>query len=257
MRAKIRIVLWALLAALVLHAQISHAYNNKTNKHTKNIRSLAREVNKKGPDDMDYFENAFPRDDEIKADERSSGSLWVDSYSSRMYNNLNRASRIGDMVTVMIEEETQGKDNAETKTDRKSNTLFGITNFFGAMAQIPASLLGADPSSLINANHESKHEGKGTTKRSSTLLATITARVVRVLKNGDLMVRGQKNITINKEEQVMTIEGFIRPYDISSTNTISSTMVADARISLSGFGALSNQQKPGWLQQIFDKILPF
>lgn len=254
MRNKLTLITALLLMVTSLTGQ---AREYKFKYKTRNIRSQARDVNKKGADNTEYFEDSFPRDDEIKADERETGSLWIDSYSSRMYNNLNRASRIGDMVTVMIEEETEGKNNAETKTDRKTNTLFGITNFFGAMTQIPASLLGADPSTLIQGNHEAKHEGKGTTKRSSELLATLTARVVRVLRNGDLMIRGQKNIRLNGEEQVMEVEGFIRPYDITSQNTISSNLIADARITLSGFGTLGDQQKPGWLQKIFNTILPF
>ncbi len=99
--------------------------------------------------------------------------------------------------------------------------------------------------------------GQGETKRTGSLSASITARVTRVLKNGDLQIRGQKNIRVNEEERTLILEGFIRPYDISPKNTIMSSQIADARITFNGFGILANKQKQGWLTNILEKILPF
>lgn len=221
------------------------------------IKKLAKEVQKTTVDNSEYFEESFPRDEQIKDDERQTGSLWVDTYASRLYNNLHRASSVGDMVTIMIEEEAQGTKSAETKLDRKSKHHFGVAGLFGIINQITNKISGLDPDNIIDTDHNSKHDGKGETKRKGQLQAALTARVVKVLKNGDLQIRGQKNIKVNGEEQALLLEGFIRPYDIASDNSILSTYIADARITFNGFGVVADQQKPGWLSSILQKVLPF
>ncbi len=223
----------------------------------KKIKSLAHDVQKKAPDDTDYFEDAFPHPEEIKDNEKKTGSLWVDTYSSRFYNNLHRASRVGDMVTILIEESASGTKSASTKTEKKTSDLLSITGLFGLLSKITSGISGLDPEKVIEGKHENKLDGKGETKRKGELQAKLAARVVKVLKNGDMMIRGQKNIKVNGEEQSLIVEGFIRPYDIDSDNTIMSTFVADARITFSGFGVVSEKQKPGWLTRIMDKISPF
>ncbi|MBF0104832.1 MAG: flagellar basal body L-ring protein FlgH [Deltaproteobacteria bacterium] len=216
-----------------------------------------KEIRKNAPDDTLFFEEAFPRPEEIKETEKQTGSLWVDSYSSNMYTNLHRASRVGDMVTILIEEIAPGSKTAETKTERKSKHLLSIGGLFGLVKQLTTAINGFDPDKTIDVKHDNKHEGKGETKRKGELQAKLTARVMKVLQNGDMMIRGQKNIKVNNEEQTLVVEGFIRPYDINSDNTIFSTFISDARITFSGFGTVSDKQKPGWLTRILDHILPF
>lgn len=223
----------------------------------RKLRRSERLIKKKGPNDTQYFEEAFPRPEEIKRDEKKTGSLWVDSYASHMYTNLHRASRVGDMVTILIEESAQGTKTAQTKTQRRSEHKFGIGGLFGLVGKLTSAISGFQPDKAIDVNHENKHDGKGETKRKGTLQAKLTARVTKVLKNGDMLIRGQKNIRVNGEEQSLIIEGFVRPYDIASNNTIESTYIADARITFSGFGTVSDKQKPGWLSRILDHILPF
>jgi flagellar L-ring protein precursor FlgH len=221
------------------------------------IKKVASDVKKNSVDNREYFEESFPRDEEIKKEEQNSGSLWVDSYASRLYNNLHRAATVGDMVTILIEEEAQGTKSAETKLDRKSKHIFGEAGLMGLAGKVAGAVSGFDPANIINAKNEAKHDGKGETKRKGELQASITARVVKVLKNGDMQVRAQKNIRVNGEEQTLILEGFIRPYDISADNTILSTYLADARITFNGFGVVSEQQKPGWLSRILQRVLPF
>jgi flagellar L-ring protein precursor FlgH len=89
------------------------------------------------------------------------------------------------------------------------------------------------------------------------LNATITARIINVLPNGNLMIEGRRNIKVNNEDQEIMLEGTIRPRDISPNNTVNSIYVADARISYSGRGIISDRQSPGWLMNIVDKLWPF
>lgn len=231
--------------------------NTEARLHTKKIKDVTHNLEKTTPDHKEFFEESFPRDEDIKQEEKKSGSLWVDSYSARMYNNLHRASSVGDMVTIMIEESAEGTKSAETKVDRKSSHNFSVAGLFGLINQITNRISGLDPDNIVDASQTSKHDGKGETKRKGELQAALTARVVKVLRNGDMQIRGAKNIKVNGEEQALILEGFIRPYDIASDNTILSTYIADARITFNGFGVVADQQKPGWLSSILSKVLPF
>lgn len=221
------------------------------------IKKLAKEIDKSAVDQQNYFQESFPQDEENSEHERQTGSLWVDSYNSKLYNNLHRASRVGDMVTIMIDESAEGREVAQTKADKKSSQKFGVTGLFGLVSKLTGAVAGITPESMVEHSNEMKHNGQGETKRSGSLSATITARVTRVLKNGDLQIRGQKNIRVNEEERSLILEGFIRPYDISANNLIMSSQIADARITFNGFGILANKQKQGWLTTILEKILPF
>lgn len=257
MRIKASLIAITLCALCVPQSAFARAAVSGQKVKPQKIKNLAQEIKKEGVDNREYFEESFPRDEEIKQEEQKSGSLWVDSYASRLYNNLHRAANVGDMVTILIEEEAQGTKSAETKLDRKSKHLFGETGLLGLAGKLTGAVSGFDPANMINAKHEAKHDGKGETKRKGELQASITARVVKVLKNGDMQVRAQKNIRVNGEEQTLILEGFIRPYDINADNTIVSTYLADARITFNGFGVVADQQKPGWLSRVLQKVLPF
>jgi flagellar L-ring protein precursor FlgH len=114
-----------------------------------------------------------------------------------------------------------------------------------------------DLANIIKANTSSTFKGSGSTSRQENLNATITARVVDVQANGNLKIEGRRNIKVNDEDQIIVLEGIVRSRDIAPDNTVNSIYVADARISYSGRGIVSDQQHPGWLMNIFNKIWPF
>lgn len=252
-------IISALLVLLIIMTSFFFAPNALafSTYKAKKSKKIVSEIQKKAPDDTEYFEKAFPRPEQLIEEERHTGSLWVDSYSSHLYKNLHRASRIGDMVTVIIAEEATGTETAQTKTERTSEHNLNIGGLFGMLSKLTSTITGLDPAQTIDVQHDNAHEGKGETRRKGSLEARVTARVVKVLRNGDMMIRGQKNIKVNDEDQALIVEGFIRPYDISANNTIMSTYIADARIVLSGFGTVADKQKPGWFTRILDHILPF
>ena len=252
MTKKILSLLVVVLSVVVSSKVQANFLNGK-----KNIKKIANEVQNMSPDNSDYFEESFPRPEELKQTENKTGSLWVDNYSSQMYNNLHRASQVGDVVTVVIEESASGTQSANTKAERKSSDKFIINGLFGMLSKLTSMFSGLDPAQTVDVEHNNKHDGKGETKRKGELEAKLTARVIKVLKNGDMMIRGQKNIKVNGEDQSLIVEGFIRPYDISSSNEILSTFIADARITLNGFGPVADKQNPGWFTRILDHILPF
>lgn len=185
----------------------------------------------------------------------SNGSIWQSS-SAGFTDDL-KARRRGDTVTVVISETASASKEAKTGTSRDSSVSAGIPRLMGIEDVGFIKNNFADLSKLISASTSTKFAGAGTTSRQENLRATITARVVDVLPSGNLMIEGRRNIKVNEEDQIIVLEGTIRPRDIMPDNTVNSIYVADARISYSGRGIISDRQSPGWLMNIIDKVWPF
>ncbi len=186
----------------------------------------------------------------------SNGSIWQASSASLTEDG--KARKVGDVVTILVTETASASKQAATSTGRSSSMSAGIPAFMGLQgAGILANNLGGDLSKLIDASASSKFDGSGSTSRKESLTATITAKVIDVLPNGNLRIEGHRHVKVNSEDQIVTVRGVIRPRDISVDNTINSSYVADAQISYSGEGIISDRQRPGWLMNIIDKLWPF
>ena len=183
----------------------------------------------------------------------ASGSLWQAS-STGLAEDL-KARRRGDIVTVVISEQASASKQASTGTSRASALTAGMPNMLG-LEKTP--LKGwVDLANLLNASFSSKFDGSGSTSRQETLSATISTKVTDVLPNGNLMIEGRRNVKVNNEDQIIVLTGTVRSRDVSSDNTISSSLIADARINYSGKGIISDRQKPGWLMNVLDAVWPF
>lgn len=185
----------------------------------------------------------------------SNGSIWQASSVSLMEDG--KARRLGDIVTIIISEQASASKEAKTGTSRESSMSAGIPAFMGIQESKILTSNFTDLSNLINANASSSFDGSGSTSRKETLTATISAKVIAVLPNGNLQLEGRRNVKVNNEDQIVIVSGTVRQRDISADNTVSSAYLADARISYSGEGIISDRQKPGWLMNIVDKIWPF
>jgi flagellar L-ring protein precursor FlgH len=117
--------------------------------------------------------------------------------------------------------------------------------------------LNYNPNVGVNAGYNSSFTGSGATNRNETMNARLSARIIQVLPNGNLVLRGSQEILVNNERQYITVQGVVRPYDISPDNTVQSTYIADARIDYSGQGDISRKQREGWLSRFFDSVWPF
>ncbi|HID29757.1 MAG TPA: flagellar basal body L-ring protein FlgH [Desulfobacterales bacterium] len=188
--------------------------------------------------------------------EPSEGSLWADSGSTKLFGDL-RAREVGDLVTVQISETQSGKLDANTKTSRDSSIEAGITDLLGYMKRLDEKKSSFDRKSMFNANFKPSFDGKGSSDRSGSVVASITARVVRVLPNGNLYISGKREVRVNNETQYITVAGIIRPEDIGQDNVIQSTYIADARVEYTGKGVIADKQRPGWLMRILDHVWPF
>ena len=195
----------------------------------------------------------------IPAPTISEGSLWSETRGLLLYPDR-RARRVGDIVTVRIVEDPEAELNANTKTSR-SSTLAAKLKFLGYMKLLaekhPRLAQKPGEDDLINSTLESKFDGKASSDRDGHVKAYISAMVVRVLPNGNLLINGKREIKVNRETQYITLSGIVRPEDISPSNEVSSTYVANARITYSGVGPLADKQGPGWLGRIVDHVWPF
>jgi flagellar L-ring protein precursor FlgH len=185
------------------------------------------------------------------------GSLWSDGGYQSFLSPDRKARTIGDLVTVKIVEASQASRSATTSLDRQSSLSAGISAMVGLETSVAKASPNIKPSALLGASTGNTFKGDGATTSSGSLTATITARVVKVLPNGNLLILGQQEVKINHEVQVLTIRGIVRPQDIQINNVVLSTFVADARIEYAGNGVVDEKQRPGWLSRTVDRVWPF
>lgn len=186
---------------------------------------------------------------------QSPGSLWTGNEGNWLADI--KARNVGDIVTVIIEEEASASKEATTDTDRDSSMTAGIPKLFGFETVLEESNRNLDMSSLVEANFSNGFSGSGSTTRSENLVATLTTQVIEVYPNGNLKIRGGKQVTVNNESQIIYLTGIIRSYDISAANTVDSGNVLNAQIAYTGKGVISDKQKPGWLMRVLDNTWPF
>ena len=182
----------------------------------------------------------------------SPGSLY--SAGGRLADGFRdvRASQVFDLVTIVVSDTSSAVSTGATNTSRKSNVNASVTSLFG-----PKSATGA-LSNLANATNNQQLQGQGTTSRGTTLTTTVTAEVTDVLPNGNLVIKGEKEIAINSEKQVITVRGIIRPDDLSPVNSIPSDRVARMEILVNGKGVVNDAVKrPFFLYRILLGLLPF
>jgi len=201
-----------------------------------------------------------PKFDVYEPPKPEEGSLWSEMSEAGLFQDM-KARKVGDIVTVRIIEDPEAELNANTKTSRTSSIDAAKLKFLGYMKALAEknSRLAQDPGTdnLISASLSTAFDGKGSSDRDGHVKAYITAVVEKVLFNGNLYISGQREIRVNNETQYITLSGVVRPKDITSSNEVSSTYVADARITYSGNGPVADKQKPGWLGRILDHVWPF
>jgi len=185
--------------------------------------------------------------------ERTEGSLW--SASSHGLFEDPRARRVGDIVTVVIDEKSVATRDASTQTARSNKIDAGISAFMNAMGKLQAK--GFNPEALIGAQTSKDFSGTGSTTRSGNFQAALPVHVAKQLPNGDLYVEGTKIILLNDEESYLYLSGVVRPIDIQQDNSVSSSLLADVELEYTGRGVLSEPQSPGWFSRILDYVWPF
>lgn len=186
---------------------------------------------------------------------RGDGSLW--SHRATSLFSDHKAMNIGDIVVVTISEKASATKEATTTTGKSSSYSAAIPNLLGLENSDFILDSNVDLSNLLNASVNNSFNGNGKTVRSDNLSASLTTQVVGRYPNGNLKIRGGKEVTVNNEVQIIYITGIIRPVDITADNSVDSEKILNARISYTGKGVISDKQKVGWLGRTFDAIWPF
>jgi len=184
--------------------------------------------------------------------ELTPGSLWPGENSRNMLFSDNKARYINDIVTIIIDESSSGQNKASTNTSKNTASNAGISAMLGLNTAILNSNASLGGKLAVGGESTSTLKGAGDTSRGGSLQARLTARVVKVLDNGNLLLEGRRQLTLNAEDQFIVITGVIRQEDIAADNWVLSSNIADARILYTGSGVVADKQHPGWLTRALD-----
>ena len=180
----------------------------------------------------------------------SPGSLY--SASGRLADSARdvRASEVNDIVTIVVNEAASAVVSGTSNSSRKSSVAASITGAYGITTPKLTNLLGA--------TNDTELAGQGSTSRNLSLSTTISARVVEVQSNGNLVIEGTKDIGVNSDKQSITVHGVVRPADLSSANMVNSVQVANLTIKVTGKGVVGDAiRRPNFLYRFLLGLLPF
>ncbi|MBM86344.1 MAG: flagellar basal body L-ring protein [Rhodospirillaceae bacterium] len=183
-------------------------------------------------------------------------SLWQEG--SRAFFKDQRASDVGDIITVVVALEDEAQLDIRTRHDRTKTDDFDVTGLLGAENLIAGVLPGAETGDdLINLNSAMANDGRGRIDRTETVNLRVAAVITQQLPNGNLVVFGRQEIRVNYEVREVVVGGIIRPQDIASSNTISYDQMAEARIAYGGRGQLDDLQQMRYGSQVLEILMPF
>ena len=201
------------------------------------------------------------------------GSLWRDGITDErgMFADK-RAKRVGDIVTIVVQETASVSNSVRLKTDKEAkSSIIGaassvLNQFLGNLPNHalpkevqknlpPGVTLPTVPAQVVNGSND--YNGGGDIKNTQTISTRCAVQVIDTLPNGNLVLEGIRQVSFSKERQFASFRGIVRAYDIGADNTVLSSNVADARIEIVSEGTLTESQKKGWLLRLNDKINPF
>ena len=170
------------------------------------------------------------------------GAIYDPSYNLYLFEDV-KARRVGDLITVVLQESINASKSASTEADKDSNVDIPQPTLFGKDNRI---------NELINDFEATREfEGDGETTQENSIEGNITVTVHKVYPNGYLLVKGEKLLELNEGSEVVRITGIVRPVDITPDNTILSNQIANAQIAYKGKGIVSDSSKAGWLTRFF------
>jgi flagellar L-ring protein precursor FlgH len=182
-------------------------------------------------------------------------SLWHEATSRSIFADK-RGAAIGDILTVVIQENTTANKNNETKTEKTSSLSAAITSFLypaGASSLLTSG--GKLPAMAYNS--DLKHDGSGAINNSESIVAHIAVKIIDVLPNNSLVIEGRRETSFSGEHQTIVLHGIVRAEDVAMDNTVLSYNIADATIQIIGKGTVTDTQNKGWFTRIYDVVNPF
>lgn len=202
------------------------------------------------------------------------GAIWRGDTAAGSFLFFDRKARgVGDLVTVLVAESAEAMQSANTSLEKESSigakltSVIGFTDLLQDAAEAFFEFLGVDLTGskvpagqqvdVIEANQSSGFEGDGETQRKGDFTSIVTCRVVDVQPGGIFHIYGRRELIVNHELQLITVEGLVRREDISIHNTVPSTVLAEARLTYDGLGVIDDKQRPSLLARAIDWVYPF
>lgn len=179
----------------------------------------------------------------------ATGSIFHTGASRPLFEDR-RARYVGDTLTINIAEATNASTKSSSSASRASSINASVSNVVGLPGKGLQGL-------AVTASDSNTLDGKGASAANNVFTGSITATVVEVLPNGNLLVSGEKQVAIGQGQEFVRLSGIVNPSFISSANAVSSSQVADARIEYKESGYISEAQAMGWLARFFLNVLPF
>jgi flagellar L-ring protein precursor FlgH len=200
--------------------------------------------------------------DEARAAERMAGRTGAPSGEDSRWGRRNpisdRQLRTHDLVTIVILENSSTSTSLETDYEKKTELQLDVAKAFnlkaegGGLAYEPLTAGSKRPN--LDIAHSRKLEGKGELAHKEKFDARVTAEVIEILPNGDLMLEARKRVSMNEDHSELILTGRVRPQDVRSDNTVQSDRVADSHIQYRPKGAAADANKRGWLHRLFDYV---
>ena len=170
------------------------------------------------------------------------GAIYDSSYNLFLFEDV-KARRVGDLITVVLQESINASKTASTAADKDSNIDLPNPTLFGKGNRL---------NEIVNDIESTREfEGDGETTQENSIEGNITVMVHEVYPNGYLLVKGEKLLELNEGSEVVRVSGIVRPTDVTSDNTVLSNQVANAQITYKGRGIVSDSSKAGWLTRFF------
>jgi flagellar L-ring protein precursor FlgH len=185
-------------------------------------------------------------------------SLWEPG--TRAFFKDQRASQVGDILTVVVDIADQASLNNSTSRTRANSENLAVPNFLGlekTLTHLVGPSTSGTPGQVIDATSSSSSAGVGNITRGETVSVRVAAIVTQVLPNGDLVIHGSQQMRVNFDVRDLDVAGVVRPLDISSTNEVTLDKLAEARVNYGGRGQNMDVQQPRLGQQLFDILFPF
>ncbi len=195
------------------------------------------------------FEPVFPAP--VVATKPSTGGIYVARQSDSWFGR-GRNFQVGDVITVLLNESTQAARTQSSDVSRTSENDVATAGMTNKMNGLGGLLNGAN---LLGGNISNK--GSGVADQKASLSGSVAVTVVEILANGNLVLRGEKQLALSEGSEVIQVAGIIRPEDIAPNNTVQSRRLAHAQIAYRGTGDLAAATRPGWGTNAFMKFWPF
>jgi flagellar L-ring protein precursor FlgH len=224
---------------------------------------------REGREPMDYEAAEVP-----PGPRPTAGSIWSGTTQSSSFMFFDEKARaIGDLVTVLIVEQTQAQGDARTETESERTINGSLSSDVGFQKLISSPIRGlmrifgfdepgttrpeGESVNFVQSGMQNDFTGEGLTSRSGRFTGVITCRVIGVLPNGILHIRGRRSVVVNHEAQYISLEGLVRQEDLTIENQVLSNSVAEMRLAYDGLGVLDDKQRPGWMARVIDWVYPF